>query len=243
MGPGPAQQFIEDVLAAADPARAERDRKYHKSTRPHWGITMPQLDYVVKRHAGRHPPEHLLRLASQLWNSGVYDLMTAAARIPGPPGNSSFTASLADPRRLAGGRGRPGRWRTSWPRPPGSACCTIPRCWTTWNAGRSTPTSGARRAVLIYTLPYAKPGRDPERVLGWAAAYAADPEWFIQKAIGWWLRELSRHDGPRVVRFLRSHWHQLQGVARKEARRRLDAESARRLLDFLQGNDQTSGAP
>ena len=51
MGPGPAQQFVEDVLAAADPARAERDRNTHESTRPHWGITMPQLDYVVKRHA------------------------------------------------------------------------------------------------------------------------------------------------------------------------------------------------
>ena len=50
MGPEPAQPFIEDVLAAADPARAERDRKTHTSTRPHWGITMPQLDHAVKRH-------------------------------------------------------------------------------------------------------------------------------------------------------------------------------------------------
>ena len=52
MGPEPAQPFIEDVPAAADPARAERDRKTHTSTRPHWGITMPQLEHAVKRHAG-----------------------------------------------------------------------------------------------------------------------------------------------------------------------------------------------
>ena len=107
--------------------------------------------------------------------------------------------------------------------------------WTTH------PDKWRRRATLIYTLPYAKRGCDPERVLGWAAAHAADPEWFIQKAIGWWLRELSKHDGPRVVRFLQSHWHQLQDVARKEASRHLNAESARRLLDFLARKDQTDG--
>ena len=95
---------------------------------------------------------------------------------------------------------------------------------------------------LVSTLPYAKPGRDPERVLTRAAGYAAAPERFIQKAIGWWLRELSRHDGPRAACFLQVHWHQLQTVARKEGSSRLDPESARRLLDFLGRKDQT-GAP
>ena len=242
MGPGPAQQFIEDVLAAADPARAERDRKYHKSTRPHWGITMPQLDYVVKRHAGRHPPEHLLRLASQLWSSGVYDLMTAAARLLG---RREIAASRELWQTLDGWLEDVDGWALEAVLAPAAWKCLLhdPALLDDLERWTAHPDKWRRRAVLIYTLPYAKPGRDPERVLGWAAAYAADPDWFIQKAIGWWLRELSRHDGPRVVRFLRSHWHQLQGVARREARRRLDSESARRLLDFLEGNDQTSGAP
>ncbi len=79
-----------------------------------------------------------------------------------------------------------------------------------------------RRAALIYTLPYAKPGYDPERMLTWMGTYASDPEWFIQKAIGWWLRDLGQHDPQRVVRFLNAHGNELRSVARKEAIRKLD---------------------
>ena len=35
-------------------------------------------------------------------------------------------------------------------------------------------------------------------MLGWASRYADDREWFIQKAIGWWLRTLSKHNPNRV---------------------------------------------
>ena len=239
MGPYPVQQFVEEVLASADPVRAERDRKYHKSTRQHWGITMPQLDNVVKRHARRHPQEHLLRLASELWKSGIYDLMTAAARILG---HREIDASPQLWQILDIWLDDVDGWALEDVLAPAAWKCLLhdPALLDDLERWTTHPDKWRRRAALIYTLPYAKAGRDPERVLGWAAAYAADPEWFIQKAIGWWLRELSRHDGPRVVRFLQSHWHQLQGVARKEAGRRLDAESARRLLDFLERKDQTS---
>ena len=54
-------------------------------------------------------------------------------------------------------------------------------------------------------------------MLGWAARLAGDREWFIQKAIGWWLRELSRRDALRVRRFLVAHGATLKGVARREA--------------------------
>jgi 3-methyladenine DNA glycosylase AlkD len=33
-------------------------------------------------------------------------------------------------------------------------------------------------------------------MLGWAARLAEDREWFIQKAIGWWLRENCRSATP-----------------------------------------------
>lgn len=86
------------------------------------------------------------------------------------------------------------------------------------------PNFWMRRAALVYTLPFAKPGRDPERMLRWASSYVSDPEWFIQKAIGWWLRVLGEHNPERVILFLSSHWENLKGVARKEATRKLSAE-------------------
>ena len=52
------------------------------------------------------------------------------------------------------------------------------------------PHLWTRRAALVFTLPRAKEKRDPERMLGWAVRLAEDRQWFIQKAVGWWLREL-----------------------------------------------------
>ena len=80
-----------------------------------------------------------------------------------------------------------------------------------------SPHLWTRRAALVFTLPWTRDGRDPERMLGWAARLAGDREWFIQKAIGWWLRELSKRDARRVRRFLAEHGASLKGVARREA--------------------------
>jgi 3-methyladenine DNA glycosylase AlkD len=49
--------------------------------------------------------------------------------------------------------------------------------------------------------------------------YASDPDWFIQKSVAWWLRDLSKHDKPRVERWLAEHGDSLKPFARKEASR------------------------
>ena len=86
----------------------------------------------------------------------------------------------------------------------------------------------ARRAALVITLPWTKQNHPSagdlairDRVLGWAAGYADDPEWFIQKAIAWWLRDLSKHDAPRVRAFLEAHGDRLKPFARREAGKHL----------------------
>ena len=239
MNPESAQQFIKAVQALADPARAERDRRYHKSARAHWGINMPQLDGVVKRHVKQHTTAELLQLAQTLWDSGTFDLMMAAGRILG---RREIPASPRLWRTLDAWLDDVDGWALEDVLAPAAWKCLLhdPAVLDDMEHWTAHPGVWRRRATLVYTLPHAKPGHNPERVLIWAAGYAADPEWFIQKAIGWWLRELSKHDGPRVVGFLQAHWRQLQGVARKEASRRLDPESARRLLDFLGQKDQTS---
>ena len=239
MDPEPARQFIQAVRAFADPARAERDRQYHKSARPHWGIKMPQLDGVVKRHARQHAPEMLFQLAQTLWDSGTFDLMIAGGRILG---RREIPASPRLWRTLDAWLDDVDGWALEDVLAPAAWKCLLhdPDVLDDMERWTTHPGVWRRRATLVYTLPYAKPGRDPERVLTWAAAYAADPEWFIQKAIGWWLRELSKHDGTRVVRFLQAHWRQLRGVARQEASRRLGPESTRQLLDFSGQKDQTS---
>ena len=64
-----------------------------------------------------------------------------------------------------------------------------------------------------------------DRVLDWAAGYVGDKDWFIQKVVAWWLRDLSKHDAPRAVGFLAEHGPYMKTWARKEAAKYLD-ESA-----------------
>ena len=81
-----------------------------------------------------------------------------------------------------------------------------------------------RRAALVITLPWTKqnfPKPDEvaarERVLGWAATYVPDQQWFIQKAIAWWVRELGKHDAPRASAFLSEYGARMKPFAAKEA--------------------------
>jgi 3-methyladenine DNA glycosylase AlkD len=86
-----------------------------------------------------------------------------------------------------------------------------------------------RRAALVATLPWSKlanPGPADrairERVLGWAAAYVADRDWFIQKSIAWWLRSLSVRDPARVLSFLNGPGRDLKAFARNDAARLIE---------------------
>ncbi len=46
----------------------------------------------------------------------------------------------------------------------------------------------------------------------------------MQKAVAWWVRDLSKHDPDRARAFLAEHGAGLKSFARKEAARHLDAK-------------------
>jgi 3-methyladenine DNA glycosylase AlkD len=85
-----------------------------------------------------------------------------------------------------------------------------------------------RRAALVFTLPFTK-SRHPDatetaartRILGWCETLAPDRDWFIDKAIAWWLRDLSKRDPGMVASWLATHGDGLKPFARKEAARYL----------------------
>ncbi|MEM6440775.1 MAG: DNA alkylation repair protein, partial [Pseudomonadota bacterium] len=91
------------------------------------------------------------------------------------------------------------------------------------------PSLWTRRAALVATLPWAKlnhPSAEDAarraRILDWAAGYVPDHAWFIQKAIGWWLRTLSKHDPEAVRAFLDAHGEAMKPFAVREARKHLE---------------------
>ena len=215
-------RLLQALRALGDAERAEQEKRYQKSRWDHWGVPLPSMDAAIKETLGDLSQKQALDLCRRLWREPVWDLKIVAARILARKGIAPdaevwgfVTERMAD---LDG-------WAVADNLASAGSRCLIE------DSGRldvvetwiENPHLWTRRAALVFTLPWAKEKRDPERMLGWAARLADDPEWFIQKAIGWWLRELSKRDAKRVRRFLTDHGRKLRGVAKREATKYLKA--------------------
>jgi len=179
------------------------------------------MDQTIREIVSDLSWEELISLSKDLWETNIFDLMVCSARILSHkkiPGSKKLWKTIEVFMRDVDG------WclednlaRAAW------KCIdvdeTILNDLEQWTDHKNF---WYRRATLIFTLPYAKPGKNPERMLGWAGKYATDKEWFIQKAIGWWLRDLGAHNPQRVLQYLNGHWPKLQYVAKKESTRKLE---------------------
>lgn len=218
-----ADDALAELRAAGDPHRAEDAAAYHKASRVYLGVTVPEITDMAKAWREKLTLDERIALAAALWDSDIHEAKVAAAKL------------------LVQARIRPdeGVWRliASWA--PGfdawaiadHACDAGGRRLTadparldevdTWT---THPNMWTRRAALVITLPWTKlPFPKPEdeairdRVLGWAAGYVTDRDGFIQKAVAWWLRDLSKHAPDRTRAFLAAHGVAMKAFARKEA--------------------------
>lgn len=211
------------LRAEADPVRAAGAAAYHKAPREYLGIAVPRLTELARGwREGLGLPDRLA-LAEGLWQSDIHEARIAAAKL--------LTQARIRPDEAA--------WRL--------ICGWVPQfdAWAiadhASDAGARRlladpfrldevegwtrdPNFWVRRAALVMTLPWAKMNNlrpaeraARERILGWAADCAEDREWFVQKAVGWWLRELSKHDADRVRGWLAGHGARLRPFARREA--------------------------
>jgi len=214
---------LAELRALADPVRAAGAAAYHKAARDYLGIPVPVLTERAQAWRATLDVPGRVALADALWQTDIHEARGAAAKLltqarirdDGPvwrliaswvPGFDGWAIAdhacdagarrlVADPSRIDEVEG----WTRS------------PRIWT-------------RRAALVITLPWTRQNHPKaedlairDRVLGWAAGYADDRDWFIQKAVAWWLRDLSKHDPDRTRAFLAAHGQRLKPFARREA--------------------------
>ena len=89
-----------------------------------------------------------------------------------------------------------------------------------------------RRSALLALLRGIRTGQpDLPRFTRYAEPLLAEREFFIRKAIGWVLREISKHDPDWVAKWTETHLSEMSGVTFREAVRRLPADEADRLRD------------
>jgi 3-methyladenine DNA glycosylase AlkD len=214
-------RLLQALRALGDAKRAEYEKAYQKSRWDHWGVALPSMDAAIRETLGDLKQDEALSLCRRLWREPVWDLKIVVGRILArksiePDANvwGFVTERLAD---LDG-------WAVADNLASVAARCLLadPSRLDVAEAWIESPHLWTRRAALVFTLPWAKGDRDPARMLGWAARLANDREWFIQKAVGWWLRELSKRDPERVRRFLEEYGRKLTGVAKREATKYLE---------------------
>lgn len=216
-------EALATLRALADDTKAAEMAVYHKSPRVYLGVTVPQITELANGWREQLTVEDRVTLADELWQSDIHEARVAAtklltqARLRPDEGAWALIQSWVpefDGWALADHACDAGRRRLQ----ADPARIDSVEKWTT------SDHMWTRRAALVITLPWTKMNfPKPEdlairdRVLGWAASYTTDPDWFIQKAIAWWLRDLSKHDADRSRAFLAAHGDKMKPFAQKEA--------------------------
>ncbi|MFO7856737.1 MAG: DNA alkylation repair protein [Paracoccaceae bacterium] len=229
MSGGAAPPTPDAALAAlrarGDPLRAAETAARGAAGRESFGTSAAEIDALVKgwRETGIGVPERVA-LARALWDAGPVEARFAAARL-------LTQARIADDAAV---------WETilGWvPHCDGPAVAdqvakagarrlvAAPArldAVAAWTAPDRAPWT--RRMALGVTLPWsrlrhlsAEDAARRERVLGWAAAYASEPDRLLQTALVGWLRSLAKHDPARVRAFLDAHGPAMRPHARREA--------------------------
>ncbi|MCC5967547.1 MAG: DNA alkylation repair protein [Natronohydrobacter sp.] len=221
-----AAQVLDRLRAVGDATKSAEMAAYHKTAREFLGVPAAVLDEMARDLRREITLEARCDLAQEMWTSDVHEACIFAAKLltqarirPDDAPVWQIIAgwaegfdswALADHASIAGAK----RLQAD------PARLDEVEGWTTHE------NMWTRRSALVMTLPWARlvhPKPDDlavrERVLGWAESTVADRNPFMQKAIAWWLRELSKRDPSRVLAFLDGPGTALTKGARTEALR------------------------
>jgi 3-methyladenine DNA glycosylase AlkD len=217
------KEALDQLNGLAQPGRAAQMAAYHKIDRPYIGIANPDTNDLVKKWRKTLSVEERVVLADELWKTNIFEARLAAAKLLTQARLRSDEAAWAlitswlpdfDSWAIADHAAMAGQKRLT----------ADPTRLDEVEEWTRSPDKWTRRAVLVFTLPWTKQNHPKpaeelarDRILGWAASYVDDPDWFIQKAVARWLRDLSKHDADRAKAFLAEYGDRMKPFARKEA--------------------------
>lgn len=208
-------RIVRDLKARADPSSGEFLRSYLGSPLPVLGVRTPKVREVVRGVRPNFeslPGKSAQWLLSALWDGDSYEERLVAIELA----------------RIYGRRDDPAVWTlarrwlesaTGWALSDSLASEVVGHCVRVrperfaellrW----ARSSSLWRRRAATYALhDWVRSGdlRQPFRLL---ERLAPDPELWVQRAVGTWLRECWKRDRPRTERFLRRHARELSPIA------------------------------
>ena len=232
--PKAARRFFERrYRAAGSRERAAAGKAYLKSDLRFYGTTVPEIRRAANDFARQHRDltrAELRRIVDELWSTDVYELRSAGIAL------LSRYAGLLEERDLPWLLGFVRRSKT-WAHVDWLAADVIGgvvgesrtalRRLPVW--ARDESFWVRRTALLAQLRQLSHEAGDFKLFARLAAGMLHEREFFIRKAIGWVLREVSKSRPKLVFEFLREHRDEVSGLTIGEGAKYLPAAQRRAL--------------
>jgi 3-methyladenine DNA glycosylase AlkD len=214
-------------------ARAVAEKAYLKSELVHLGVTVPVLRATVKKLAREAALDHdaLVATVVALWARSIHELRAAAVELLVLHVDLLGAEDMPLLERLL-------RESKTWALVDflstavvGTVVVEHPELACTLDRWAGDDDFWIRRAAMLSLLvPLRQGGGDFARFARYADAMLEEREFFIRKAIGWILREVSRKRPELVVDWLAPRAHRAAGLTLREATRHLTVKQQMKVL-------------
>jgi len=233
-----AAQVEAELRALGDPVRAENEKRYLKSDFVHFGVPMGPLRKVARATVKAEPSRaDLLALAETLWSAAeggrpIHEMRMSAIEVLMRRVKLLGPSDLGLAETLV-------RDSASWvyvdhlaEKIVGGIVVAFPDQAAVLDRWVSDPYFWIRRTAMLALLAGVRIGEpDLGRVSRYGDALIEEKEFFIRKALGWVLRELTKKGYEDWVRdWVAERTGRISGVAIREAVRHLPEADAERLL-------------
>ncbi|EDO48990.1 predicted protein [Nematostella vectensis] len=220
------QEIKQSFASHANPANAARMKQYMRGKFEFFGINSPQRKELSKPYlSSKFSNQEVREFLKELWSSPERELQYFGIAYLNKHGlqfdKEEFEVNLEFARRLI--------TEKSW--------WDTVDCLADHLVGdlvRSSPRKGKqamklwikdenlwlRRCAILHQLSY-KCNTDSQLLFEFCAFRAHEKEFFIQKAIGWALREFAKTDRAKVSNFLKAHKEGLSRLSYREATKHL----------------------
>lgn len=237
-------ELAAELSALGTPERAAQEKRYLKSPLAHYGVRVPQVRRTVRDWwrnlaSGDQAPAaglavgEVLSAADLLWAGDVYELRSASVEL------LRFQVGLLGPLELPACERRireSGTWAlvdtlaTDVVGPIVSRAADREVYGLVLDRWSVDECFWVRRAALLSQLPTVRTADgDTSRFCRYADNMLDEREFFIRKAIGWVLREISKKRPELVFDWLSPRLSRISGVTFREATKYLPASQAQEL--------------
>ena len=220
-----AKTLEQSLERQAKPELARKMKAYMKDNFPFLGVPAPERKELLKRHIlqhGKPEPQEELEVLHYLWDAEARELQYCAMELwKARPKKSRKPSDLEQINYMIANK----PWWDTVDFIASNLAGTLlkefpdlkEKAVEQWSAHESI---WMNRTAILFQLKYKK-DTDEDLLFALCDQFISSTEFFHRKAIGWALRELSKHKPQAVIDYVKSRKEHLSGLSYREALKHL----------------------